>query len=218
MKKILMLTFIVMVSTVTIAQISWSVRAGINLSSFTGLNGQDKDNLKTKLGYQFVFGMDYALNEKFSIQPSLLFITKGARFSYTNQNEKYKASINPMYIDLPVLVAYKFYLAEKSKLAISAGPYVAYGNGGKWEREYTSSGVTIKYHKDVFGNRKEFEAGNVYTDRPIDFGLCTGIALEYHHYLVGINASWGFVKFAGNEYNNSAVKNVCYSFSTGYIF
>lgn len=216
MKKILVLVFVTMVSTVTFAQVSWNVKAGVNSSSATGLKGTDKDGLESKIGYQIGLGMDYAISEKFSVQPSLLFITKGAKFSYTDDEENDKISIDPIYIELPVMAAYKFHLEDNIKLALSAGPYLAYGIGGKWKEEYTYSGSTDKYKDDVFGSESDVENEDAFTNKRVDFGLGVGAALEVNHFLVSLNASWGLVKL--KEYEYSKAKNVCYSLSVGYKF
>lgn len=160
--------------------------------------------------------MDYAISEKFSVQPSFLFITKGAKYSYTDDGENDKTSINPMYIEFPVMAAYKFHLEDNIKLALSAGPYLAYGIGGKWKYEYTSSGTTHKYKDDVFGSESDVENEDALTNKRVDFGLGVGAALEVNHFLVGLNASWGLAKL--KEYKYSKAKNVCYSLTVGYKF
>lgn len=74
MKKLFATAFFALFAVASFAQVSWNAKAGINMSSFSGADGLDM-----KVGYQLGVGMEYAFNDTWSLQPSLLFITKGAK-------------------------------------------------------------------------------------------------------------------------------------------
>jgi len=210
MKKILVLAIIAMVSTTTFAQISWNVKGGINLSSF---GGEDISGSELKFNYQIGVGMDYALSKRLSVQPSLLFITKGAKYNQVLE----KMTLNPEYIELPIMVAYKYRLSDNMKLAISAGPYIAYGIGGKFNDEISTSGTTTSVEKNIFGGRDNLD-NRAMTENRIDYGLGAGAAIETNRFIVGLNASSGLKKILKDQSIFENAKNVCYSLSVGYKF
>jgi hypothetical protein len=210
MKKILVLAIIAMVSATAVAQISWNVKGGINLSSF---GGEDLNGSKLNLNYQVGVGMDYALSKRISIQPSLLFITKGAKYHSGLE----KTTLNPQYIELPIMAAYKYRLSDKMKLAISAGPYIAYGIGGKFNDEISTGGSTTLVEKNIFGDRNNF-TNRPLTDNRLDYGLGAGAAIETNHFIVGLNASSGLKKILKDQLTFKNARNVCYSLSVGYKF
>ena len=122
MKKIFTLLLLTMVTSVAFAQLTWNVKAGMNISSY--LNDDDAD---PKIGFRTGGGLEYAFNKTWSIQPSLLFTTKGATYSDSGVD----MTVNQMYLELPVMGAARFNISGSTNIVISAGPYLAYGIGGK---------------------------------------------------------------------------------------
>jgi len=210
MKKIFVLAIFAIVSVTTFAQISWNVKGGVNLSTF---GGEDITGSKLKLNYQLGVGMDYALSKRWSLQPSLLFITKGAKYDETLE----KTSLNPQYLELPVMAAYKFHLTDNMKLAISAGPYVAYAIGGKFKDDIYASGTTTSVEKNIFGDMNNF-TNRALTDNRLDYGIGAGVTVEMEHFMVGLNASSGMKKILKDYSRFKDAKNVCYSLTVGYKF
>jgi len=124
MKKSILVVLCALISTVTFAQgeISWNVKAGMNISNFTS-----GDDTKAKIGFRGGVGMEYGITDMWSIQPSLLFTTKGTKIDAPLID----MTINAMYLELPVNAAVRFNLGELSNIVVSAGPYIADGSGGK---------------------------------------------------------------------------------------
>lgn len=60
------------------AQLSFNVKAGLNLSSYIGDNS---DHSKFKPGVRLGVGMEYQFTDIISLQPSLFFSQKGAKYS-----------------------------------------------------------------------------------------------------------------------------------------
>lgn len=210
MKKIFVLAIFAIVSVTTFAQISWNVKGGINFSTF---GGEDINGSQLKLNYQIGVGMDYALSKRLSIQPSVLFITKGAKYDQSQE----KTTLNPQYIELPIMAAYKYRLSDNVKLAISAGPYMAYALGGKYKDEIYTSETTTLVEKNIFGDRNNFENRSL-SDNRFDYGLGVGTTLEVRNFLIGLNASSGLKKILKDVSRFKDAKNVCYSLSVGYKF
>lgn len=61
-------------STIGFAQVSFQVKAGLNLSSYIGENS---DHSKFKPGARIGVGMEYQFTDLISLQPSLFFSQKG---------------------------------------------------------------------------------------------------------------------------------------------
>ena len=72
-------------------------------------------------------GMDYGFSEKWSLQSGLMISSKG--WKYKEEGEK--MTFRPIYLDIPILAAYKFNISDNTKFVINAGPYLAFGLGGK---------------------------------------------------------------------------------------
>jgi hypothetical protein len=190
-RKILFLFSFVLMTVAASAQVSWIAKGGMNLSSITS------SDANMKVGFNVGIGMDYALENLFSLQPSLLFTTKGV----TESEGDVKVSINAMYLELPILMAGRIPLNPSMNLVITAGPYLAYGVGGKTTA--SSGGVDISV--DTFGEDglKRFDAG-----------LAAGVALEFNKLYVGLNGEFGLVNISDGGKN----KNRNYYLGVGYKF
>ena len=89
----------------------------MNISNYTG----DAD-LNAKIGFKLGGGFEYAFDNTWSLQPSLFLSTKGAKDGN---------SINAMYLELPVMAAARFNVADNTNIVVNAGPYLACGIAGK---------------------------------------------------------------------------------------
>ena len=72
MKKGLIFVLFALVSIVSYSQISWNAKVGMNMSNLTG----DADT-DMKIGFNVGVGAEYAFTEMWSVQPSLMFTSKG---------------------------------------------------------------------------------------------------------------------------------------------
>lgn len=209
MKKGLIFVLFALVSLVSFSQISWNAKVGMNMSNFTG--DMDTD---MKVGFNVGVGMEYQFTEMWSIQPSLMFTTKGAKydgdFSIDDASAKAEVTMNPMYLELPIMAAARFAIADNMNIVISAGPYLAYGIGGKLKVKATASyegeSASETTKTDIFGDDG--------FDR-FDFGLGVGAALEINKFFVGLNGEFGLTKLVDGD---GAPKNTNFSIGVGYKF
>jgi hypothetical protein len=170
--------------------VRFGVKAGVNLSNFTGDLYQDAKN---RVGFNAGITMDYAFTENWYLMTGLEFTTKGAKAVFTESipgvasaKETYKMS--PSYLELPIHAGYKLGLSESTNLVLHAGPYLAYGLGGKVKydgKSVSENGVSQAsaesnfFGKDGMANRFDFglgigaglEFGNIGVDLGYDFGL-----------------------------------------------
>ena len=105
MKKLLLATFLFALVLSANAQIKFGLKAGINLPNFIS-NDANGNKLDSKMGFGFHVGgvLDYGLSESFSVQPGILFSSKGAKSStpdtYTGKTLNETITIN--YIEIPL--------------------------------------------------------------------------------------------------------------------
>lgn len=210
MKKLFVAAFFALFAVASFAQVSWNAKAGINMSTLSGIKDGD---MKMKVGYQFGVGMEYAFNDTWAIQPSLLFITKGAKAEESEDGETYSETYNPMYLQLPIMAAVRFKVSDGMNLVINAGPYLAYGIGGKVKSEYSYEGESESEKANIFGDGEdELDAER------FDFGLGAGVTAEFGKFFVGIDGQFGLTQLLKDVEDDYNPKNTTISLSVGYKF
>ena len=208
-KKLITTLLLLLVCLSGYSQISWNAKAGINISNI--INFGDVD---FKPGYQVGVGMDYYFNDHWGVQPSLLLISKGFKDKgdyyfppFIENSEKLKSydiTDNKVYVELPLLLTYRFNVSEKLKLIFSGGGYIAYGITGKFKN--TNTLLDGSKRKDKVDS---FSAGV----EKFDTGLAAGATLEYKEkYSIGISSDFGL------QSTQSTFKNRTYGLTFGYRF
>lgn len=144
-KRIMLVLFALVVSMSGFAQVSWSVKGGLNMSTYVGKN---TDDAKFKPGVRIGVGMEYALSEIMSLQPSLYLSSKGAKFSgsanFLGKDFKGDVTYNQTYLELPVNLQFRFNAAGNTNIVVAGGPYFAYGIGGKTTNTVAAGGNSVK--------------------------------------------------------------------------
>ena len=136
----------------TFAQVNFGVKAGLNLAnmSLSGEGSDEFDDLKKMLiTFQVGGVVEFSLTESVALQSGLMLVGKGFKL----EEGDIKATTNPIYLQVPVLVLYKgemFY--------VGGGPYVGFGLFGNAKFEDESESLN-------FGNDADDDFA------PLDFGL-----------------------------------------------
>ena len=113
-------------------------------------------------------------------------------------------------LDIPILAAYKFNISDNTKFVINAGPYLAFGLGGKCKFD---EGGDYKLFKGEDGEDAEYSR--------FDLGIQYGIGLEIgDHYLVNLTGQNGFISPFDypDGYDGDKPKNMTFSIGVGYRF
>lgn len=189
MKRSLLLITLAMIATVSFAQITWNVKAGMNVSNYWG----DDPDTDAKIGYRIGAGLEYSFTDMFSIQPSLFVASKGAK----GDEFGYDVTINAIYLEAPVLGAARFRFHNDNAIVVAAGPYMAYGIGGKAK----AAGEKISTFGDLDAER-------------FDLGLCSGVTFEFGKFNVGLQGQFGLIEV----YDGSDARNINMSIMVGYTF
>ena len=245
MKRIKVALTILMLVATTMAtkaqDLNWQTRAGIGSSCLRG----GVSNIDARTGFHIGGGADIGLSKNgvFRLQPELKFERKGWQFDGYYGNEqimaaKFKTQLD--YIELPVMAAVRWRLANKCFFTYRTGLYVAYGVNGKTKME-----VLNTEHKETFDCNHFSEAydfRDVVYDKDTrktgypkfdrwDIGAIGGIDLTINHFIIGAEVSCGLKhlcdqSFMGGTLNNiinyvltgGSPKNITASLSVGYQF
>lgn len=196
------------------SKLSFGVNAGVNVSnsSWDVNNGFDK---KAVIGFQIGGTVDYALTEAFYLQSGLSLTTKGAKVKGKGGDEIISLdgalTVNQYYLQLPVMGAYKLDVAENTKIVFSAGPYLAFGVGGKTKFK----GDIIIVDVSGSGEDKVDTFGNDGLLNRFDFGLGGGVAVEFGQIVVGLKYELGLTDIGKD---NLSYKNRNAALTVGYKF
>lgn len=204
MKKFLMTAVLGMFALAGFSQVKWDARVGMNFSNIT------KDSeAKALPGFNLGVGMDYGFSENWSLQSGLIISSKGYKYDAEDAHD-YSYKARPIYLDIPILAAYKFNISDNTKFVINAGPYLAFGLGGKCKFD---EGGDYKLFKGEDGEDAEYSR--------FDLGIQYGIGLEIgDHYLVNLTGQNGFISPFDypDGYDGDKPKNMTFSIGVGYRF
>ncbi len=198
-------------------------RPGIIVSAgYQGANISNMKDTKIASGARVGVALDFAVynsgNMQLSIQPGLNFSMKGASLNLTDNK---KATTSLYYLDLPILANLRFAAGNGINAFVNAGPYLAYGVGGK-NKSGNQSDSTNPFKKTKIAG-KEISAFN-----PFDWGLQVGAGVEYNRVMLGIGTQIGLYDITTNyDYDLPLVgkgtvgdvnKNTSFFVSVGYRF
>lgn len=213
MKRIYKLTLVALIafsSTSLFAQspIKFGIDAGVNLSnSSLDDSGVDK---KAKVGFQIGVVAEYEFAPDFFLQSGLSFTTKGSKYEEKVSSHDESVTFNQMYLQLPIYAAYKLEVTPDMKIVFNAGPYMAYGIGGKTKWKNPTIGGDAVYT----GTLKEDTFGDDGLKR-FDFGLGGGVGAEFSQIFVGLKYELGLADISRGQ---ASYRNRSASLTVGYRF
>jgi hypothetical protein len=153
----------------------FGIKGGVNLTNLYVDDDVSDENMK--VGFNAGFFAKLPVTRGFSIQPELLYSSKGAKETYDNfilGEGEYRFNLN--YIELPVLAV--FNLAKNFNLHV--GPYVSY-----------LAGVNIKdLNKDegTIDEVAELDADNF---NRFDYGVAGGLGIDISNFTIGARYNYG---------------------------
>ena len=218
MKKITLLSIIALISFGVNAQsllpTKYGVKVGLNIANITSTPNEGVKNVETTplLGVAGGFYMEIALNDKWYINPELLYVQKGASFNYdythkwdsigtnqTNNEDKYGTtnSLKLAYVELNPTISYK----ASDKLALNFGPSVS----------FLISDDFVPIEKIIGDNPPQNAVENklaTYASEDLDVGLNLGISYYLtENFLVDAKVNTGFMKIGAVNKTTSTAKN-----------
>lgn len=228
MKKILMFALIAgMFLGVNAQEVKFGVKGGMNLSALGGDMKKFLDewmglSQKTRVGFHIGAFVDVEMTENFYIQPGLFYSSKGVKAEDSGD----KLTMNLNYLEIPILASYRIAVSDNMKWHINAGPYLAYGLGGKIktsgdgddDEDYYSYGDDDEGDWDE-GSDKVFDKKGGDLKR-FDFGLSFGTGMSFNAFYLGLKYDLGLVNIGGETWKEGKVKvkNSNFAISVGYTF
>jgi hypothetical protein len=206
--KITSILLISMLSISTYAQVRFAPRLGLNVANMTLKSDFGTTSTKSILGYNAGIAIEFQLGKHFSFEPSVLYSTKGTKYSTVGSsfyNTNYRINMN--YVDLPLNFILKFGIKDLDFL-INLGPYASYAISGKinYSNNIGSGSESIKIGTD---SDKDFIL-------PYDFGANAGVGLEYKRICFGLNYGLGLANIATNTKFGNKINNQVFSINLGY--
>lgn len=164
----------------------YGVTAGLNTSNYS------EGDMDSRIGFHVGVRGEYSFSNSLYGTASLLFSQKGAKAGEGD----YKVKYNPGYLELPIMVGYRYGFDNGLSIFGETGPYFAYGICGKQKLgdekyDFFEDGV------------KKFDAG---------WGIHAGV--EYSKFQIRVGYEFGLSKV----YDENDAKNRNLMVSVGYMF
>lgn len=188
MKKILLLLCLALGTSAALQAQRLVFQAGGGLSSHYGSSSRNIGAFKIGAGVEF------ELSQTLTVEPALLYFAKGWKnkdqtvFLYDDNGDilldkdgnkrtgKMNVTSNANYIVLPVVFNYFIRLSSPHYIVLSAGPYAAYGIGGKTKTKGDTSQEDHK--KRYYYDQSTFKMDGVHR---FDAGITAGVGYEFNH-------------------------------------
>ncbi len=201
MKKILLFSLMSMLFTITNAQdIVFGLKAGLNTSNWYSSNDDYSDMYDTRSSVHVGALLELNINEKFSLQPEIIYNITGAKVNPIDVTRDEVPSsdvlIDVQYISVPLMLQYKF----ENNFLLELGPQM----GFLVDARANVDGENLDI-KDNFEKR--------------DLALNAGLGYEFDNGIFfNIRYVYGMSKIARNVDYSHWIKNNIFQFSTGYRF
>lgn len=172
----------------------FGVKGGLNMSN---LYTEDVDDQNVLLGFNLGLFVEMPITSRVSIQPELLYTTKGAELKYNNAFAQGTGKFRLNYIEVPLLLK----LNVTKNFDVHFGPYAAYLIDSKITNEDANG--NINFEEDV--NEDDLNK--------LDFGLAAGIGINFDGFGIGARYNYGLTTvgkertFLGQSYTFPDSKN-----------
>lgn len=173
------------------SRVSFNIRGGLNISNYGG----DLDDTKNALKQHVGLGLDIAVAQNTYLLIGIDYQSKGTKIDpKIGETIKYNAD----YLQVPVHAAYKIRLFRHMKFVAEAGPYVAFGVGGK-----------IKGREKV----NTFGDGRL---KRLDCGGSFAVGAEFYRNFLKVGYNCGFNNISDKK--GVKIRNRDFFISSGFMF
>src|SRR5690606_7953702 len=151
------------------AQVSYGIKAGVNLGKFSNVDESMEGSVKMNPSFYVTGYADLPVAANFSIQPGISLQGKGAKVEESEDGASLSMSQNVMSIEIPVNAVYSIPTGDAGSVFLGAGPYVGYAISGKnkvkWsgvdefeELGFDASNGSLSTDIDFSGDDKDMKA------------------------------------------------------------
>lgn len=191
--------------------VNLGLRAGYTLSNVVASDGES-ESPSGKSGFLAGLNVDVAFMQSFGLNTGIFAVSKGYKSSYKEDGDEETVTVNPMYLEIPVLASYRFNFGETSRVEVDFGPYFAVGVGGKskykWKYEYDGESGSDSFK--IFGGEDGWNR--------FDCGLKVGAGVTFNKIYVGLHYAFGLtnLNLYGDDDISSRNRNL--SLTMGFNF
>ena len=216
-RRFIYLFIISSISVTSFAQTgtAW-LKGGVNFANVSYNNDGEVDDATLLTSFHVGIMGDIPIAKVLAIQPGILLTGKGAKIQSGSPSDVtyYKATTNPLYIELPVNAVIKLPLAApESNFFFGAGPYIAIGVGGKRKIEGKYLGVAfsskekIEYSNDDPSTFNNEEGTGLGVMRRFDYGLNGTAGFQLKNGMIALNYGYGLAKLQSGTNSSDDNKN-----------
>lgn len=186
--------------------ITAGVKAGVALTSVPNagevmdqISRTSSVDVSSKLGVTGGGFVQFAFNDRFSFQPELLLVMKGAKLDQAGNAGTVTSGVT--YLEFPLLARFTAPVSQDLTAYVLAGPSFAVKAGTSAELD--GPGQTVELNIDTaIGSR--------------DFGLAFGGGLERGRYLIEARYTFGLIDIANSTYDHEdSLKNRVFAIMVG---
>lgn len=166
-------------------EVKFGPKAGVNFANLSNL-----DDSEMKIGFHVGAVAEIKFNDKFSIQPELLYSAQGAKSSYSFLGQNIENTLSLDYINIPIMA--KYYIVDG--FSVEAGPQVGFLTKAELEGTFGNlTGTT-----DIKDNVKS-----------VDFGVNFGLAYDLPNgFFVNARYNLGLAKLGDSENSPNNVSSL----------
>ena len=227
MKKniLLILPLLLILLNVNAQKSSLILRGGVNLANVTISENGRIDEAKAITSFQAGLIGDISLGQFVSLQPGLLVTGKGSKTQSgeTTDPNYFKATSNPLYLEVPLNLVFKFGANDGPKFFAGAGPYLAIGIAGKNKTEGKFFGAAFSSESDIDWSNDDpttlnYEEGVGFgIMKRFDYGLNGTAGIDLKKAVLSVNYGLGLAKLqSGSENSDDNNKHRVLSFTIGF--
>ena len=187
--------------TTSYAQVGFKLKAGVSLTNVSfneDINDQYPGSFTYGSKAGFVIGLATEIpldSDRFTLQSELLFHQKGftTRYSDTETSSSYTTTLN--YLDIPVMARIKL-----GHFTLGAGPYFAFGVGGKYKGTDSYLGYTHENEGKVkFGKQPTGYSGSKQYVNAFDFGFVAAAGVKISAIEIDLRYGLGLIDISDND-------------------
>lgn len=191
------------------AQVSYGLKAGVNLGKYSNL-----DNAKNNTSFYVTGFADLPVASQFSIQPGISLQGKGVKgTSSIGEVANIESTTNVMSIEIPVNAVYYIPTGASGSVFLGAGPYAGYNISGKTKLTGNLGSYTgdKEWDLDFSGDDKDMKAFDAGVNFLAGYKLSNG-------FLINAGYNLGLTNLSPSNNADNKFSNRVLSFGVGFQF
>lgn len=181
------------------------IQGGLNLANITkSTSGEtQKNHMLTTFNAGILGRINIAAPLAF--ETGLLLDGRGSKSETGSGDNYYKATFNPLYLEIPANLVIRIPFQTNTSLFINAGPYIAMGIAGKNKVDGKLLGVEYHSSKDIKFTSADPNAQDQAFDKlkRFDYGVNVGAGVDLGALLLKVNYGMGLAKINSKQTNNN---------------